>query len=197
MARANQPPDHDDIIETVVAIVPSGRWKRLAIVVGVLSIVTLVGFVLVWSAFFKYVPPGKHLVIVAKNGASLDQGEVLAREGQKGIRREVLGEGWHFVMPIVYTTEVEPNTIIPPGKVGIVTALGGKPPAGGRVLAEEGEQGIQRHVLPPGAYRINRHGYQVDEVSATEIKPGFVGVVRRRLGKEGKGLFAADGSDEK
>ena len=65
MARSNQPPDHDDVIESVIAIVPSGRWKRLAIVAGVLSILVIVGFVLVWSAFFIYVPPGKHLVIVA------------------------------------------------------------------------------------------------------------------------------------
>ncbi len=124
-------------------------------------------------------------------------GEVLAKDGQKGIRREVLGEGFHFVMPIVYTTEIEDNTVIQAGRIGIVTALGGKPPADGRVLAEEGEQGIQRKVLPPGAYRINKHGYQVEEVPATEIKSGFVGVVRRLLGSEGKGLFTEDGSDQK
>jgi hypothetical protein len=173
------------------------RWKRFAIVGGALFVVALIGFLLVWNTFFKYVPPGKHLVIIAKNGAPLDPGEVLAKTGQKGIQREVLGEGWHFIMPIVYTTEVEDNTVIPAGRVGIVTALGGPAPSNGRVLAEEGEQGIQRHVLPPGAYRINKHGYQIEEVAATEIKPGFVGVVRRLLGKEGTGLFAAEGSDEK
>jgi SPFH domain / Band 7 family len=65
------------------------------------------------------------------------------------------------------------------------------------VLAEEGEQGIQRSVLAPGAYRINLHGYQVDLADATEIKPGFVGVVRRLLGSEAQSLFAKEGSDEK
>jgi hypothetical protein len=193
MARTREPADHDfDPVLPAMA-----NWKRHAIVWGSLAMALLIGFLLVWNIFFKYVPPGKHLVIIAKNGAPLDPGEVLAQEGQKGIQRGVMGEGWHFIMPIVYTTAVEENTVIPPGKVGIVTALGGKTPAEGRVLAEEGEQGIQRHVLPPGAYRINRHGYHVEDAEATEIKSGFVGVVRRLLGTEAKGLFAKEGTDEK
>ncbi len=195
MAREHLPPDRDDI-DTVLPVM-NGRWKALIILTLVPLVVAVVGFALVWTAFFKYVGPGKHLVVIAKNGNPLDPGEVLAKEGQKGIQKEVMGEGFHFVMPIVYTTEVEDNTVIPPGKIGIVTALGGKPPADGRVLAEEGEQGIQRHVLPPGAYRINKHGYNIEEVPATEIKSGFVGVVRRLLGTEGKGLFAEEGTAQK
>src|SRR5262249_14142419 len=87
--------------------------------------------------------------------------------------------------------------IVPPGKVGIVTALGGKPRAGESELAEDGEQGIQRHVLPPGAYRLNQHGYKGDLVEATEITPGFVGVMRRLLGTKGEGLFAKEGTEQK
>jgi hypothetical protein len=161
------------------------RWKRIALVWAGLLVAALVGFLLAWNVFFKYVPPGQHLIIIAKNGAPLDPGEVLAAEGQKGIRREVMGEGWHLVTPVIYTAEVEDNTLVPPGKIGIVTALGGKPMPKGRVLADEGEQGIQRQVLPPGGYRINKHGFKVDLVDATEIKPGYVGVMRRRLATEG------------
>jgi hypothetical protein len=173
-----------------------GRWKRLAIVWGVVVVVGLIVVSLTWNTFFKYVPPGKHLVIVSKNGAPLDEGEVLANEGQKGIQRAVRGEGWHFVMPILYTTEVEENTFVPAGKVGIVTALGGKTPKEGRVLAEDGERGIQHRVLPPGVYRINKRGYEVTLVDATEIKPGFVGVRRRLLGTPAAGLFAREDSEE-
>lgn len=195
MTRTNQPPDGDDL-DSVLPVM-NGRWKRLAAVGAGLFIAVIVFLIATWSAFYKYVPPGKHLIIIAKNGDPLDAGEVLAKSGQKGIQREVMGEGWHFVMPILYTTELEANTIIPPGKVGVVTALGGKPPRDGRVLAEEDEQGIQRQVLPPGAYRINLRGFQIEQVNATEIKPGFVGVVRRLLGTEGKGQFAREDSDEK
>jgi hypothetical protein len=171
-------------------------WKRALIVWGVLAVIVLVVFWMTWSAFFVYVPAGKHLVVIAKDGKPLPPDHVLAEVGEKGVRKEVLGEGWHFVLPIVYTTEVDENTMIPPGKVGIVTARGGKPLEAGRILAEEGERGIQRHVLPPGVYRVNRHGYDVEQVEATEIKVGYVGVQQRLLGKDGKGRFA-EGPDEK
>ena len=123
----------------------------------------LIVFLMTWNAFFVYVPPGQHLVIIAKDGTDLPQGHVLAEAGEKGIQREVKGEGWHFVLPIVYETEIEKNTDIPAGKVGIVTARGGKELPPGRFLAEpdQGERGIQREVLPPGMYRINTHGFDV------------------------------------
>ena len=165
----------------------------LALGSGGIALTVLVVGLLVWNVFYKYVPAGKHLVIMAKNGTALDPGEVLARPGQKGIQAEVKGEGWHFIMPIAYTTSVEDNTIIPAGKVGIVTALGGRARPEGIELAEEGEQGIQRVVLPPGAYRVNKHGYQVDLVDAVDIKPGYVGVVRRLLRSQTSGLFGEDG----
>ena len=170
--------------------------RRQAIVWGTIAIVALVIIILTWNQFFAYVPPGKHLVIIANDGNPLPAGQVLAEPGEKGIQREVQGEGWHFVMPIVYSRELEPNTTVPPGKVGIVTARGGKALPPGRVLAEAGEQGIQRDVLPPGSYRINRHGLDVEMVDAVDIKPGYVGVLRRLLGKDGKQRFAENPNEK-
>src|SRR5262249_28026557 len=121
----------------------------------------------------------------------------LAEEGEKGIQRRVLGEGYHFIVPIAYTTEVHPNIVIEPGKVGVVTALGGVTPRDGRVLAEEDdEQGIRRAVLPPGAYRLNPYGYKVEQVPVTRIEPGYVGVLRRLLGQDGTGQFAGDDTEK-
>lgn len=171
-------------------------WKRIAIVWGAVVVVALIVFLMMWNAFFIYVPPGKYLEITANDGELLDPNEVLAGEGFQGVQREVKGEGWHFVLPILYSVSVKENTFVPPGKVGIVTAKGGHKLPAGQVLADQGEQGIQRHVLPPGTYRLNRHGYDVELVDATEIKPGYVGVLRRRLGKDGKGRFA-EHQDEK
>lgn len=157
----------------------------------------LVVLVLTWNVFFHYVPPGRMLVIVAKNGTPLPAGQVLAEPGQQGVRREVLGEGWHFVWPVAYAVELKDNVVVPAGKVGVVTALGGVAPRDGRVLAEQDdEQGIRRQVLPPGAYRLNPYGFSVDLVDATEIKPGYVGVLRRRLGRESRSRFA-DRPEEK
>src|SRR5205809_167805 len=98
------------------------RLKRILMVWGGIALAGLIAFLMLWNSFFSYVPPGKHLLIIAKDGQPLTPGHVLAEKGQKGVRREVLGEGWHFILPVVYTTELEDNTVIPPGKVGIVTA---------------------------------------------------------------------------
>lgn len=171
-------------------------WKRLALVWVIVLGVAAILVIMTWKTFFHYVPPGHHLVIIANNGAPLPADEVLAEPGQKGVQRTVMGEGWHFVMPIAYSTELSDNTTIPAGKVGIVTSRGGKSLPEGRFLADQGEKGILRRVLPPGSYRLNRRGYDVELADAVEIKPGYVGVLRRRLGKDGSSRFA-EGPDDK
>jgi hypothetical protein len=174
--------DSDGILDALPA---RNRLKRLAVTVGVLGTVALILLLVLWNTFFKYVPPGHMLVIISKGGDPLGENQVLADDGQKGIQRRVRGEGWHFVMPIVYTTEVisldKAGMVIPPGKVGIVTSLGGSAPARGRVLAEKGERGIQREILLSGSYRLNPYGFKVKQVPMVRIDPGFVGVLRRKL----------------
>jgi hypothetical protein len=166
-------------------------WKRWALAIALPVLAALAFLVVTWNTFFKYVPPGKVLIVVSKNGSELPPGQVLADPGQKGIQREVLAEGWHFVMPVVYTTELADVTVVPPGKAGIVTALGGKRLPPGQILADaDDEQGIRRHILLPGAYRINPYGFKVEQVPAVEIKPGFVGVQRRLLGADNTNRFA-------
>jgi regulator of protease activity HflC (stomatin/prohibitin superfamily) len=177
MARSQNTEDGDFL----TALPARNHLKRLAILIGVSTILLLILVVGLWKTFFKYVPPGKMLVVISKNGDVLDSDEVLAKQGQKGILREVRGEGWHFILPILYTTELKNNQEIGPGKVGIVTAQGGLLPKEGRVLAEEGERGIQRMILLPGSYRLNPYGYKVKEVPMVKISPGFVGVLRRKL----------------
>jgi len=165
-------------------------WKQNLLYAGILMLFVLAILLMTWRSFFVYVPPGQHLIIISKEGKPLLPGQVLAEAGEKVIQRVVHGEGWHFVLPIVYATELEKNTDVPAGKVGIVTARGGKPLPPGRLLAKAGEQGIQRSVLPPGTYRINGHGFDVELVDATVIQPGYVGVLRRLLGTDSKGRFA-------
>lgn len=168
------------------------NWKQKLLLLALAMLAVLVVLLLTWRSFFVYVPPGQHLITISKAGKPLAPGQVLAEPGEKGIESAVQGEGWHFVLPVIYATELEKNVDVPAGKVGIVTARGGKPLPPGRLLAEEGEQGIQRHVLPPGTYRINGHGFDVELVDATVIRPGFVGVLRRLLGTDSQGRFADD-----
>ena len=51
----------------------------------------------------------------------------MAEEGQKGILREVKGEGWHFVLPIVYSTELGDNTV---DWLSMIFQLAHEPPQG-------------------------------------------------------------------
>src|SRR5215472_15095781 len=113
----------------------TGHLKRVLIFWGVLSVALLAAFLITWNSFFTYVKPGQHLVLIAKDGKPLPAGHVLAQPGEKGPLAQVLGEGWHFVLPIVYEARLEDNTTIPPGKVGLVTALGGEPMRPGQFLA--------------------------------------------------------------
>jgi regulator of protease activity HflC (stomatin/prohibitin superfamily) len=187
--------DTNEIQEVVPAERPS-RNRRPALIAAAIATLVVVLIVL-WKMFFVYVPPGKVLVVVAKTGADLPPNQVLAHKGQKGVQEEVLGEGYHFVWPILYTTELRELTVVPPGQVGIVTALGGDKPKDGGVLAKyDNEQGIRQQVLMPGAYRLNPYGSKVDMAVRHEVRPGYVGVKRRLLGKDSSGRFALK-ADEK
>ena len=170
---------------------PGGRRARRLVIAAVVALILGVGVSVVWFTFYHYVPPGKMLVVIAKNGAPLPPGQVLADPGQKGVQKEVLGEGWHWVAPVSYEVELKDDTVVEPGKVGLVTQLGGKQPQNGEVLVDgDDEQGIRRQVLPPGRYRINPYGYRVESVPAVEVKAGMVGVRRRLLGKDSSSRFA-------
>lgn len=160
----------------------------------------------VYKYFLKDVPSGYMLVKVSMFGDPLNEGQILAGPGQKGVREQVHGEGWHFVWPLLFKTELKKNIVVPgqkavdgvvePPKVGIVKALGGEPLPAGVFLAERGQQGIWREVLLPGSYRLNPYGFEVKLVDMVEIKPGNVGVLRRKLGADGPTEFAA-GPNEK
>jgi hypothetical protein len=190
------PDNTNDIPEVVPAASPTPRQRRQAILAAVLIAVPVL-LVLLFKTFFVYVPPGKGLVIISKAGADLPPQQVLAKEGQKGVQEKMLGEGYHFVWPIIYTTELKDLTIVPPTKVGVVTNLAGDRPVEDTILVNsEHEQGIRRYVLLPGAYRLNPYGYKVELCDRVEIQPGFVGVQRRLLGKDGGGRFA-ENKDEK
>ena len=152
------------------------------------------GLWLVWEWFFCrfYVPADHMAVIIAKDGAPLDAGQILAHKGQKGVQEDVLGEGRHFLNPYYYEHEILPLMSIPPGKVGLVTSKVGRDLPQGEFLANQGEKGVWRGVLGPGKYRLNPSGYQIDVVDAISIPIGYVGVITSLSGEKApEGQFAA------
>ena len=156
-------------------------------------VLIIVGFWLMWQWGFCrfYVDANEMAVITAKVGENLPQGQILAKSGQKGVQEDVLGEGRHFLNPISYEHEILPVTVIPAGKVGVVTAKVGKELPEGDFLAEPGQKGIWRHVLGPGKYRLNPFGYTIDVVDAISVPIGYVGVVTSLSGEQApEGQFA-------
>jgi regulator of protease activity HflC (stomatin/prohibitin superfamily) len=103
-------------------------------------------------------------------------------EGFQGIQRRVLTPGTYRLNPRAYRVETVPAVVVPLGCVGVVTSqLGEAPgdevieevgigpdgePIKGRArvvqkLAEEGQRGVLRDVLPPGIYYVNPKVHQV------------------------------------
>ncbi len=167
---------------------------KSSIAIVTILVLLLAGMWLFWEWGFCrfYVDPNEMAVITAKSGDSLPEGQILARKGQKGVQEDVLGEGRHFLNPIMFERSILPVTIIPPGKVGIVTSKIGNDLPEGEFLANPGQKGIWRHVLGPGKYRMNPFGYTIDVVDAISVPIGYVGVVTSLSGEQApEGQFAA------
>ena len=59
-------------------------------------------FVWQWGFCRFYVEPGYMAIVTAKTGDDLPPDQILAKAGQKGIQEVVLGEGRHFLNPVIY-----------------------------------------------------------------------------------------------
>ncbi len=149
----------------------------------------VLGCVFLWGSYQWflcrfYVDPGQMAIVIAKTGDALPAGQMLAKEGQKGIRKAVLGEGRHFLDPFLYDVEIRPVITIPPGKVGLVTSKVGQDLPGGEFLAGTGQKGIRRDLLGPGRYRLNPYGYTVETTEALSIPIGYAGVLTSLSGEQ-------------
>ncbi len=162
-------------------------------VVGIVVVLVALEFMWLWGFCRFYVGPNRMAIITAKNGDPLEPGQILAKKGQKGIWEEPLGEGRHFLNPIFYDREIVRVTIIPPGKVGIVTSKVGQELPEGEFIAARGQKGIWHSVLGPGKYRMNPYGYNIEIVDAISIPIGYAGVITSLSGEQApNGQFAGD-----
>ena len=116
------------------------------------------------------IAPGKVGIVTAKVGADLPQGEFLARPGQKGIWRNVLGPGKYRMNPFGYEVEVVDAINVPIGYVGVITGLSGdQAPAGSFATPEQ--KGVRRDVLQPGLYFLNPKEVKCDvlEIGVNQV----------------------------
>src|SRR5438874_1739907 len=121
--------------------------------------------------------------------------------GVKGIQLRTLPPGLWPIHPYLFRVSVAKTTVIPQGKVGIVTAADGAPLDPGRLLGKAikdhlsyqnaelfvssgGQRGPQEDILLPGTYYINPLLFKVILESAKEVKPGEVAVIVSNTGKD-------------
>ena len=174
--------------------------------------------------------PGEIGVVVAADGAPIPAERVLGREvecakfqnaeaflrggGERGRQLAILGAGAYRIHPVLFQV-ITPATAakhgmdplslhvlqVPPDRVGIVTALDGRPIATGdlagpqvkghdsfqsgqRFVAAGGCRGLQEEVLLSGSYNLNPWLAKVELIPLTEIPIGHVGVVVSYVGGE-------------
>jgi hypothetical protein len=105
--------------------------------------------------------------------------------GYRGLQRTVLTPGEYRLNPYAYKVERVPATVVPIGCVGVVISLLGEDPGteiitessigpDGEIiqgpekfvqrLAEEGQRGVMKDVLPPGLYYLNPKVHRVEIV---------------------------------
>jgi uncharacterized membrane protein YqiK len=108
--------------------------------------------------------------------------------GVKGIQLRTLPPGLWPIHPYLFRVSVAKTTMIPQGKVGVVTAVDGAPLDPGRLLGKAidghrnfqdaetyvssgGQKGPQVEILTPGTYRIHTQSMPLD--GGNETKPGL------------------------
>ena len=119
------------------------------------------------------IPAGRLGVMTRLFGKDLPAGEIIAREGTKGIVPEVLRPGKYRINFYAYEVELYDAISIQPGSAGVVTSLVGAdvfgqnlpPEARNKFLVGKGQKGVVGEVLTPGTYYLNPYMFTVAEVN--------------------------------
>jgi uncharacterized membrane protein YqiK len=135
----------------------------------------------------------KKFVLFGAN-KDLPDGKIIALNGEPGFQADTLPPGlkWGY-WPWQYTIDQAPLTVIPKGKIGLITAKDGAQLPTGAILARQvesdsyqnarqflgngGQRGKQVGYLNVGVYRINTHLFEVYSADITNIEDGQIGVI--------------------
>jgi len=153
------------------------------------------------------ISPGRLLAITTVPGHfNFENGEVfLKNHGQKGPQSEILLPGTYRINLDLFHVDIREASIIPSGKVGLITALDGEPLPEREYVAKTvsghndyqnvslfikqgGQRGPQFDVLRPGTYYINPLMFKVELDDVAVVERGQVAVVVSNVGDEPKQL---------
>jgi uncharacterized membrane protein YqiK len=135
----------------------------------------------------------KKFVLVGAN-RGLPDGRIIATKGEAGFQAQTLAPGLYWGMwPWQYGVEMQPFTVIPEGKIGVVLSNDGAELPTGNILARKvlsdnfqdseaflnngGQKGRQTHMLTPGTYRINTYAFTVNITDMTIIHESMLGII--------------------
>ncbi|HNX66806.1 MAG TPA: SPFH domain-containing protein [Bacteroidales bacterium] len=161
---------------------------------------------------------GKIGIVTAMDGEPISEGRLLAattpghsnfengqrfleNHGQKGPQSQILLPGTYRVNRDLFRVEITNATVIPAGKVGLVTALDGEPLPETEYVAKSvqnhkdfqdvsgflssgGQRGPQFDVLKPGTYYINPLMFRIELDDVAVVERGQVAVVVSNVGEE-------------
>jgi len=150
------------------------------------------------------ITPGRLLAITAPGHSNFESGEeFLKNHGQKGPQSEILLPGTYRINLDLFHVELRDASIIPSGKVGLVTALDGEPLPEreyvaktvtghndyqhvSKFITQGGQRGPQFDVLRPGTYYINPLMFKVELDDVAVVERGQVAVLVSNVGDEPK-----------
>jgi uncharacterized membrane protein YqiK len=148
------------------------------------------------------IPPGRLLAKKVEGHSNFENGQAFLNSGgQKGPQIEILFPGTYRVNTDLFHIEIQDATVIPSGKVGLVTALDGValPEAeyvakhmtghddfqnASKFLEAGGQRGPQFDVLKPGTYYVNPLFFKVELDDVAVVERGQVAVVVSNVGEE-------------
>ncbi|MCP4346640.1 MAG: hypothetical protein GY795_14080 [Desulfobacterales bacterium] len=185
--------------------------KRIGYIVGLICCIAGAFFILSTSFIIIDADKVGHMKRIF-SGKPMASGQIIAFKGEKGPQAEVLPPGFKFqlLLNVFYDVEQLPIIKIKSDEYGFMTAKDGAPLEKERFLADEwskqkfknmldatfflkngGKKGPQLSVLAPGEYRLNLYLFDIKTYKATDIRAGFVGVVKSNVQETAKLEIAA------
>lgn len=167
----------------------------------IVILVSLLFYKFILRVFFGMViVPENRIGLVTKKfvlfGANreLPDGRIIATKGEAGFQAKTLAPGLYWGMwPWQYGVVMQPFTVIPEGKIGLILANDGAEIPTGHILARRvdsdnfqdtdkflnngGQKGRQTSYITAGTYRINAYAFTVTIADMVIIHENMVGIV--------------------
>lgn len=132
--------------------------------------------------------------VLTGGARELPGGRIIATKGEAGFQAKALAPGLYFAKWVwQYDIKMEPFTIIPEGKIGLVLAKDGMEIPTGNILGQRvecdnfqdaelflnngGQRGRQTHYITSGSYRINTLLFHISVTEMIRIQESMVGIV--------------------